>query len=108
MKCPIIPIVRFSLSSKAAIKDIRRIREAANVLASALAGSVLLEIFAGNGALNSANKIRKKDWETWAEAMRAVPNMARKRIKFIAQEQLLQFPMKSERKFWEAIDHGCR
>jgi len=64
MKCPNISTVRFSGSSKAAIKQIKRIRGAANVLASVLAGSVLLEIFAGNGALNGANNSRKKDWET--------------------------------------------
>jgi len=40
-----------------------------------LAGSVLLEVFAGKGALGSANNIRKKDWKQWAKAMRFVPRM---------------------------------
>jgi len=109
MKCPNIPTVRFSGSSKAAIKRIKRMRRVANVLASVLAGSVLLEIFTGNGALGSANNIKKKDWETWAKAMRAVPNMAKKSINDIVQLQLIEGSLTiSERKFWEAVAYGCR
>jgi len=108
VKHPNISTMRFSASSRDAIKDIKRIQGAANLLATVLAGSVLFEIFIGNGALSSANNIREKDWETWAKAMRAVPNMVRASINRIAREQLLKFPGKSEREFWEAIEHGSR
>ncbi len=108
MACPDISMLRFSHSGEAAIKRIKQIQGAANALSSVLTGSVLLEIFAGNRVLGSANNIRKKDWETWAEAMRAVPNVVSRQINFIAQEQLMQPLATDEKEFWEAVLDGCR
>ncbi|HEB92161.1 MAG TPA: hypothetical protein ENI94_01565 [Gammaproteobacteria bacterium] len=101
-------MLRFSEQSEKAIGRIKQIQGAANVLSGVLASSVLLEIFAGNRVLGSANNIRKKDWEIWAKAMRAVPNVVSREINFIAQEQLMKPLAMDERNFWRAVADGCR
>ncbi|MCF6324899.1 MAG: hypothetical protein L3J89_11360 [Gammaproteobacteria bacterium] len=108
MKCPDITGLYFSLTGKKAIERIRQKQRLANVLSSVLAGSVLLEIFVGNGELGGANNILKKDWDVWAKSMRSVPTILRRIIEDIAREQLLEPMPEKERKFWEAVAHGCK
>ncbi len=107
MACPDISMLIFSHSGEAAIRRIKQIQGAANALSSVLGGSVLLDIFVGNRVLGSANNIRKKDWEIWADAMRAVPSMVSREINIIAQEQLMHPLAMNEREFWEAVLDGC-
>ncbi len=109
MTCPNITNLIFSPTGKRAINEIKRKQNLANVLASVLAGSVLLEIFVGNGALGSANNIKKKDWDVWAKAMRSVPIMLSKEINRISQFQLLDHTIDTkERQFWEGVVYGCK
>lgn len=110
MACPDISMLRFSDQSKKAIERIKQIQGAANVLSSMLGGSVLLKIFAGHRIQlqGSAHNIVQKDWELWAQAMRAVPNMVSREINIIAQEQAMQSLAMDERNFWRAVADGCR
>ncbi len=110
MVCPDISMLRFSQAGEAAIEDIKRIQGSANALAGMLSSSVLLKIFTGHRIQlqGSAHNIVQKDWELWAQAMRAVPNMVSREINRIAQEQVMQPLAMDERSFWRAVADGCR
>lgn len=109
MECPDISMLIFSHSSEAAIKEINRIQGLGNLLASVMAGSVLLEIFTGYHmqVQGTAHKIVQKDWKLWAQAMRAVPNIVSRRIYLIAFEQTQKSTATDERQFWTAVMEGC-
>ena len=109
MECPDISMLRFSRSSETAIEQIKQVQSAGNLLASALAGSALLKIFTGHRVQvqGSAHNIIQKDWDLWAQAMRAVPLSVNRRILNIASMQLLNPNPADERQFWEAVVYGC-
>ncbi|MCF6211893.1 MAG: hypothetical protein L3J88_10715 [Gammaproteobacteria bacterium] len=80
------------------------------MLARVLGSSALLKIFTGHRIQlqGSAHNIVQKDWELWAQAMRAVPKVVSKKINRVAQLQLLEPLAMDEREFWRAVADGCR
>ncbi|MCF6363220.1 MAG: hypothetical protein L3J88_07720 [Gammaproteobacteria bacterium] len=84
-------------------------QKAGNMLARVLGSSVLLKIFTGHRIQlqGSAHNIVQKDWELWAQAMRATPNIVRRRIYLIAFKQSQKSIANDERQFWTAVMEGC-
>ena len=82
---------------------------AGNLLASVLAGSALLKIFAGHRVQvqGSAHNIIQKDWELWTRAMWSVPNIVNRRIRDIARIKADKIIANDEREFWRAVADGC-
>jgi len=107
MNCPEITGLRFSPSGQEAIKEIRQKTNSAKALSAALGGSVLATIFLGNGALYSSWNISQFNWGVWSQAMGAIPNILKSTIQKIAYEEGLKPISAQEKKFWEAVAHGC-
>jgi len=108
--CPDISMLLFSPPGKVAINKIRQIQRTSKLLSTILGVSPLLEIFVGNGALGGAYNISKKDWGTWANAMRVAPNVKSRRIEDVARRYLVDnLSLRGkEQTFWIAVAHGCR
>lgn len=107
MACPDIKGLKFSLKSREALADIKRVKELADTLAMGLAASTFINIFAGSNALMSSYNIASTDWKTWSLAMRGIPEILRERIRNIAGQAAYDNPFGTENKFWSAIAEGC-
>ncbi|MCH8506591.1 MAG: hypothetical protein LAT50_20075 [Ectothiorhodospiraceae bacterium] len=109
MDCPTIDGLEFSERSRKAIARIRKIEHLSNALAGAMAGGVIVTIFAGNNALVTSYNVATQDWTTFAEAMHAIPDVQRNRIELVAaQEVFAHASDPKQRQFWRAVHNGCR
>ncbi|MCF6210563.1 MAG: hypothetical protein L3J88_03455 [Gammaproteobacteria bacterium] len=108
-QCPDISMLRFSHSGQTAIEEINRVQKSGNMLTRVLGSSVLLKIFTGHRIQlqGSAHNIVQKDWELWAQALRAVPIFLNRRIRDVARKVLLKPLTTDEKQFWEAVADGC-
>ena len=108
MECTSISGLRLDQASKEGLQRIHRIHNLSNVLATTMAAGTLTNIFAGNGAGESIYNISTNDWQTFAKAVRAIPDIAQNRIRQEASLQVLEHgnDIKQER-FWKAIYDGC-
>lgn len=96
----------FDEESKRAIERIRRIPRLATAFARALAGGVFVTIFVGSGPLGAAFNILTTDWKALAEAMLAVPAIARNRMAWEASEQWIRTQSEGNTelsRFWKTI-----
>ncbi len=108
MRCPDIDHVTFSPRSRDAIENIRKVDKFSMALQRVTAGGVVVNIFAGNGALESSYAVGTTDFKTMAQALAAMPQIARRRISNIAQEAALYVNNPDERHFWHAVVDGCK
>ncbi|REL28351.1 hypothetical protein DXX93_18460 [Thalassotalea euphylliae] len=108
MKCPNIESIELSSESKASLKEIQKINELAPFLVKISGGGVMLNLFAGNGAIASTYSVYSHDFEAFTRAMTVVPKIARRRIWNISGLTMLKVKNYKERKFWQAIHKGCK
>lgn len=107
--CPAIHGLKLDAKSRTGIERIRKIQKLSNTLAGSVALSSMGSIFAGSGPIESAYNITQHDWKLWADAMGAIPGIARNRIRQEAQLQYLDHLSDlRQQQFWKAIDQGCR
>lgn len=108
-RCPEIHHLRLNLASERAVEEIRRKIVAANLGASAMAGGVVLQIFARNGTLQSAYSISQTDWQLFSSAMFSWHWILRREIESIANLQELDHANDpAQRNFWRAVGNGCQ
>jgi hypothetical protein len=67
-----------------------------------------MNIFAGNGPIEATYALASTDFAAIAQAMSAMPEIARRRISNIAQESAFYTSSSAERIFWNAVVDGCR
>lgn len=108
MQCSTISQLNLSVRSKAAIEEIRKIDRFSLSLQRVTAGGVVLNIFAGNGPVETTYSVAATDFRTMAQALAAVPSIARRRINNIAQEAAFYASGQDERLFWQAVIDGCK
>lgn len=105
MSCVVDNLV-FGPMSKNAIKDIREATKRANWLSTALAASVLGDIFIKNGPTGVSYKIFTTDFELLGQAMASTTIVLKKRIRDTAADLVL-FNSSSltgpENKFWRCV-----
>jgi hypothetical protein len=108
MKCVPVEDVTFDEKSIEAIEDIKRRTELAEILPTVMATGVMVNIFAGKGALKSAYNIAQTDFEALAKAIAALPHLERVVIRRIAQRQQLDlYRSPKEVEFWKGVEYGC-
>lgn len=108
MKCPDIGKITFSQSSKAAIKEIRRIDGLSSALSTFIAGGTFATIFLGNKAVESTYSLYTTDFKKMSEAMSAIPKITRELIEKKAGMMLLRTKNREEKLFWNAMYMGCK
>lgn len=63
----------------------------------------------GGNVKATIGKIKKSEWVSYADAMKALPQMVKNRIRQIAEmQQLKHMDDYKQSKFWEGIENGCR
>ncbi len=107
MDCPNIDNLSLSERSKDTIETIRSIREAANVLATALSAGAMYEMFAGSQFIEASVNVTTYDFEEFAKTMKGVPAIARRRVEQEAMRTFLDVRNYQEKQFWRAIYEGC-
>ena len=107
MDCPNIGNVTFSQMSKDTIEDIRRRKDLSNALIKLTGAGHVINIFLGNGMLESTYSLYSTDFETMANAMAQVPGITKRRISDIAEMTALKVSDYKERQFWLAVSSGC-
>ncbi len=107
MECPSINRVTFSKKSTESIDEVRRVNRSGAHLQLALGGGTLLNIFAGNGSLQSSYMIMNTDFKAMSEALAAVPNLVKRRINYIAHDAYEEVKSHEEKQFWMAVAQGC-
>lgn len=108
MKCPNIENIELSSVSKSSLKEIKRINDLAPFLIKITGGGVMVNLFAGNGAIKSSYSVYSNDFEAFSLAMKSVPQIARRRIWTISGMAALKVHNYKERKFWQAVHNGCK
>jgi hypothetical protein len=76
MKCPTIVKLEFSERGKAAINEIRRIKELNQWLSSTLTVGTFANIFLGNGLIKSDYNLRQTDFDLFAKTLKSSPRIA--------------------------------
>ena len=107
MDCPNIGEIKFSSRSLDAIEEIKRIKKLSNMLASAMSGGVVVNIFLGNDLTKASYSLYSTDFEVFTAAMMAVPKITRKLIEDTADRAWLDTSDHKEQLFWRAISRGC-
>lgn len=107
MACPELKGLRLSPKGQEALREIQRVRGLADALAAALGAGTVVNIFAGNGVLQSSYNIYEANWQELSQAMASIPNILRERIRGIAFSQSQVHHFGDEYKFWSAIVDGC-
>lgn len=110
MGCPDIFGLTLNEKSIKAINHIRNMREMGSRLPLFLAGGTFVNIFAGNGMLQSSYNIVSTDWDYLAQALRGAPGFVRRRIRTQAEAMVIEFELNydhKQREFWKAIADGC-
>ena len=107
MNCPNIGEIKFSTRSLDAIEEIKRIKQFSNMLASAMSGGVVVNIFLGNDLTKASYSLYSTDFEVFSQAMMAVPKVTRKLIENAADRAWLDTSNHKEQQFWRAISNGC-
>ncbi|MDH5232720.1 MAG: hypothetical protein OEY38_21890 [Gammaproteobacteria bacterium] len=78
------------------------------MLAGALGGGLLVNLFLGNKAPAVAFNIRSTDWVTFTQAVHAIPTIKKRLIEDEALYQLLDYFSDPKQKlFWEGVVSGC-
>lgn len=106
MQCIPINDIRFSQESIAAIKLIRKKNQLAVVLVTVLPAGAMVNIFLGNGSLQSSYNVYQTVFESLAKAMVSVSPIHRRVIQDIATRQAL-FSAGKESLFWRGVADGC-
>jgi hypothetical protein len=104
MDCPSISGLKLSDDSKKAISRIKKIPGLADKLASSMAASKIINIFASpTPPAVTIYSIHSTDWRTFSHAMVSVPEIARMSIVKEAQNQWTNAQFRNnheESKFW--------
>lgn len=108
VRCPDIEQITFSQRSQQAIEEIRKVDRFTMTLQRVTAGGVVMNIFAGNGPIETTYSLASTDFAAMARAMSAMPEIARRRISNIAQESAFYTRNSAEKTFWNAVVDGCR
>lgn len=108
VRCPDIEQITFSQRSQQAIEEIRKVDRFTMTLQRVTAGGVVMNIFAGNGPIETTYSLASTDFAAMARAVCAMPEIARRRISNIAQESALYTSNSAEKTFWNAVVDGCR
>ncbi len=108
MRCPDIDHITFSQRSRQAIEAIHKVDRFTMKLQRVTAGGVIVNIFAGNGALEASYALRSTDFVAMTKALSAMPQIARRRISNIAQETTFYTSSPAEKQFWHAVVDGCK
>ena len=108
MACPELKGLRLSPKGQEALREIQRVKELSDALATVMAAGMVVNIFAGSNALTSSYNIYEADWQELSQAMRRIPDIKRRLIWNIAGLQAEIHPFGDEGKFWRALTDGCR
>ncbi|GAA5214942.1 hypothetical protein ACFSJ3_01050 [Corallincola platygyrae] len=109
-ECP-IDGVRFGASSKKAISEMRDMSKRANWLSTALAGSILSDIFVKNGPIGASYKIHTTDFELLGTAMAASTPILRRKASDLAGSMILLHSgslNNQEKKFWRCMYNAIK
>ncbi|WP_285276409.1 hypothetical protein [Halopseudomonas bauzanensis] len=108
MQCPAISNLKLDLRDQEALKRIRSIQRAGNILEVIMPTGVMSVIFLGNSASQSIYNIHSTDWVLFAQAMSGLPMVIRTQIANTAKMRLLDGGLNMEqRQFWRAVEQGC-
>ncbi len=108
MKCPSISRLKLDRADEEALKEIRRIQRAENLLEVVMPAGVMATIFIGNNAAQATYNIHSTDWVLFARAMKTLPDMVRVRVSQVAKLRVLSGDLSDEqRQFWGAVEKGC-
>lgn len=109
MRCPTISGLELDRNDEEALKKIRRITRAGEILKLALPAGVLTTIFLGSKPLTASYNIQSTDWVLFAKAMNSVSPIVRHQISLTAKTRLLRGDLTDEqRQFWRAVAAGCK
>ncbi|HDZ55198.1 MAG TPA: hypothetical protein ENI17_11670 [Pseudomonas xinjiangensis] len=108
MRCPDISNLKLDRRDQDALKRIRSIQRAGNVLEVVMPAGVMSVIFLGNGPSQTLYNIHSADWVLFAQALNGLPSIIRTQIANAAKLRLLDGGLSAEqRKFWDAVERGC-
>ena len=99
MACPELKGLRLSPKGQEALREIQRVKELADALATVMAAGMVVNIFAGSNALTSSYNIYEADWQELSQAMASIPNILGREygalrlasLKFIILEMSINF-----------------
>lgn len=107
MRCPDISNLEFSESGKIAVKEIRRIKDVNQWLSATITVGTFANIFAGNGIVKSHYNLTQTDFNSFAQALKSSPSIAKHTIQTISGLQAMKAKTHKERLFWKAVYKGC-
>ena len=108
MYCPSFIDLKFSQTSKDALKEINRKQELSQLLAKAVSYGSVINMFLGNDALKSSYSISGHDFMLMTQALQTIPHITRRVIEDIAGNTYLKVTNYDEKKFWKAVYSGCK
>lgn len=108
MECPNLGEIKFSQISLDAIEDIRRRQRLSGSLVVAIGAGHIINIFFGNGLLESTYSLYSTDFELMSKGMKSAPLLVRDAIESVAEMAYLSVPTHKEREFWRAVASGCK
>lgn len=104
--CPTISNLKMSAEGKKSLQDIQRVAKSAGVLQKAMLGGTLASVLLSDKAIPQIFQIKMTDWRALADAIKAVPNIAKNRIQMISGQMTLRTRGK-ESEFWKAMYNLC-
>lgn len=104
--CPTISNLKMSAEGKRSLQDIQRVTKSAEVLQKAMLSGTLVSVLLSDKAIPQIFQIRMTDWQALAEAIKAVPSIAKNRIQMISGQTALRTKGK-ENEFWKAMYNLC-
>ncbi|SEB04143.1 hypothetical protein [Alkalimonas amylolytica] len=109
MECPDLNSLVLSERDFEVINEIRRIHQNGRLLERALPAGVMATIFVGSNSMQASYNITTTDWEMFAQAMAALPNIVRTRVYQQANLRRLERGITPQQSlFWRAVADGCR
>ena len=85
-----------------ALEDIRRKQDMGKLLQGVLAATPFA-LLLGSGPIETTFSVTTTDWNTWAQAVGAVPAIVKNRIQLIAGLEVLNHPGGPLNEFWRNI-----
>lgn len=108
MECPTITDLKLDKNSLEGLDRIRKNQALSNALATTIGVTVFATTVSTKSAIETSYNIMSNEWELFALSMRAIPSIARERLKQEAALQILDHAKDSKQKqFWTAIYEGC-
>ncbi len=112
-QCPPIIGLHLDAESDAAIERLRKKTQFGRILSSILTAGAFNSIFTQSRAPVAGYNITQTDWQLYAEAINAIPTLAKRAIRQEIDMMLLHYQMPGNYdhnhvEFWRGLKNGCQ